>query len=319
MADKKSILVLGGNGFIGRHVVAEFVAAGHEVRVFDRPRQNRMLEPWIQSGVEWQTGDFLNEADLLRALEGISTVVHLISMTVPQNSFENPVHDVETNLLGTLRLLAAMKQKGVRRILFISSGGAVYGPPVYLPIDENHPTNPIVPYGISKLAIEKYLLMYAHTEGLQAISLRVSNPYGPGQRIEKAQGVLTTFLYKTLSGMPLEIWGDGEVRRDFLYVQDVAQAFVLALAYLENGGSERIFNIGAGQSLSINQLLKIIFDVTSRKPEVTRKPSRNFDTPENVLSASLARSEFGWEPKVLIHEGVEKTINWLRANYQITD
>ena len=319
MAYKKSILVLGGGGFIGRHVVAEFVATGYDVRVFDRPRQTRILEPGMQSGVEWHTGEFLNKADLLRALDGVSTVAHMISMTVPQNSFENPVHDAEANLIGTLRLLAAMKEKGVRRILFISSGGAVYGLPAYLPIDENHPTNPIVPYGISKLAIEKYLLMYAYTEGLQAICLRVSNPYGPGQRIEKAQGVFTAFLYKTLAGMPLEIWGDGEVRRDFLYVQDVAQAFVLALAYLENGGSERIFNIGAGQSLSINQLLKIIFDVTSRKPEVTRKPSRNFDTPENVLSASLARSEFGWEPKVLIHEGVEKTINWLRANYQITD
>jgi UDP-glucose 4-epimerase len=273
----------------------------------------------MQSGAEWQTGDFLNEADLLRALEGISTVVHLISMTVPQNSFENPVHDVETNLLGTLRLLAAMKQKGVRRILFISSGGAVYGPPVYLPIDENHPTNPIVPYGISKLAIEKYLLMYAHTEGLQAISLRVSNPYGPGQRIEKAQGVLTAFLHKTLSGMPLEIWGDGEVRRDFLYVQDVAKAFVLAFQYLENGGSKRIFNIGAGQSWSINQLLKIIYEVTGREPKVTREPSRCFDTPENILSPALARAEFGWEPQIPIRQGMEQTINWLLANYQITD
>jgi UDP-glucose 4-epimerase len=318
MGDKKSILVLGGNGFIGRHVVAEFVATGHDVRVFDRPRQNRMLEPWMQSGVEWHTGDFLNKADLLRALEGISTVVHLISMTVPQNSFENPVHDVETNLIGTLRLLAAMKEKGVRRILYISSGGAVYGSPVYLPIDENHPTNPIVPYGICKLAIEKYLLMYAHTEELQAICLRVSNPYGPGQRIEKAQGVLTALLHKTLSGLPLEIWGNGEVRRDFLYVQDVAKAFVLAFQYLENGGSKRIFNIGAGQSWSINQLLKIIYEVTGREPNVTREPSRCFDTPENILSPALARAEFGWEPQISIRQGMEQTINWL-ANYQVTD
>lgn len=313
MSSRDKILVLGGNGFIGRHVVAEFVGAGYEVRVFDRPRQGRISQAGHQSGVESHAGDFLNKADLLRALEGISTVVHLISMTVPQNSFENPVHDVETNLIGTLRLLAAMKEKGVHRILYISSGGAVYGPPFYLPIDENHPTNPIVPYGISKLAIEKYLLMYANTEGLQAISLRVSNPYGPGQRIEKAQGVLTAFLHKTLFGMPLEIWGDGEVRRDFLYVQDVAKAFVLALAYLENGGSKRVFNIGAGQSWSINQLLKIVCKVTGRDPQVIWKPSRRFDTPENVLSHSLAKSEFGWEPQISIHEGVEKTVDWLRG------
>ena len=312
MISNEKILVLGGNGFIGRHVVAEFVGAGYDVRLFDRPRQGRISQAGHQSGVESHTGDFLNEADLLRALEGISTVVHLISMTVPQNSFENPVHDVETNLIGTLRLLAAMKEKGVRRILFISSGGAVYGPPVYLPIDENHPTNPIVPYGISKLAIEKYLLMYANTEGLQAISLRVSNPYGPGQRIEKAQGVLTVFLHKTLHGIPLEIWGDGEVRRDFLYVQDVAKAFVLALAYLENGGSKRVFNIGAGQSWSINQLLKIVYEVTGKEPKVIWKPSRCFDTPENILSHALAKSEFGWEPLVAIHVGVEKTVDLLR-------
>ena len=318
MISKEKILILGGNGFIGRHVVAEFVAAGHGVRVFDRPRQNRMLNSGHQLGVEWQPGDFLNKADLSRALEGISTVVHLISMTVPQNSFENPVHDAEANLIGTLRLLAAMKEKGVRRVLFISSGGAVYGPPVYLPIDENHPTNPIVPYGISKLAIEKYLQMYAHTDGLQAICLRVSNPYGPGQRIEKAQGVLTTFLYNTLAGMPLEIWGDGEVRRDFLYVQDVAKAFVLAFQYLENGGSKRIFNIGAGQSWSINQLLKIISEATAIEPQVSWKSPRSFDTPENVLSNALAKSEFGWEPRILIHDGVRKTMEWLRENYQLS-
>ena len=315
MSSRDKILVLGGNGFIGRHVVAEFVGAGYELRLFDRPRQVRISQAGDQSGVEWQSGDFLNEADLLRALEGISTVVHLISMTVPQNSFENPVHDVETNLIGTLRLLAAMKEKGVRRILFISSGGAVYGPPVYLPIDENHPTNPIVPYGISKLAIEKYFLMYAHTEGLQAISLRVSNPYGPGQRIEKAQGVLTAFLYKTLSGMPLEIWGDGEVRRDFLYVQDVAKAFVLALAYLENGGSKRVFNIGAGQSWSINQIIEIISEVTGIHPIVFRKPGRSFDAPENLLDNELAREKLGWMAHVNIHYGIATTARWIRDNF----
>jgi UDP-glucose 4-epimerase len=308
-ASVKKILVLGGNGFIGRHVVREFLEHGLAVRIFDRPRSSAVTMPNRNENLQTIAGDFLNKMDLLRALEGISTVVHLISTTVPQNSFENPVHDVETNLVGTLRLLEAMREQGVRRILFISSGGAVYGEPEYLPIDERHPTNPIVPYGISKLAIEKFLLMAAHTEELNPTILRVSNPYGDGQRIEKAQGVLTLFLYRALAGLPLEIWGDGEVRRDFLYVGDVAKAFVKALGY---SGPERIMNIGSGGGMSINEMVQKISEITGCKAQVTRKPARCFDTPTSLLCNGLAKKELAWEPQVSINEGIQIAADWLR-------
>jgi len=224
------IVAFGGGGFIGSAIVDRLLLAGHEVRVFERTR----VLPYRMFGeaepVEWTTGDMQSPHDVTMALEGMDAVLHLVSTTLPKNSNEDTVFDVQSNLVSTLHLLDAMVAQEVKRIVFISSGGTVYGEPRHLPIDEEHPTNPLVSYGITKLAIEKYLLLYQRMHGLKPTILRVANPYGERQRAETAQGAVGVFLNRALRGQMIDIWGDGSAIRDYIYIGDVADAFVRALS-----------------------------------------------------------------------------------------
>ena len=190
-----------------------------------------------------------------QALEGAELVFHLASGSLPQSSNRDPHADVQVNLLGTLNLLEAARLTGVRRLVMVSSGGTVYGIPQAVPIPESHPTEPICSYGITKLAMEKYVALYRQLHGLQGLVLRVANPFGPRQRLDAAQGVVPVFLGKALRDEPLQIWGDGTTVRDFLDVADVVAALLAAARY---NGNETLFNIGSGQGLSLNQLIVLL-------------------------------------------------------------
>ena len=207
-------LVLGGGGFIGSAIVDRLLRAGHPVRVFERPRVApfRVFEP--HEKVDWVTGDLLSTKDVESALCDVDAVFHLVSTTLPKGSNDDPIYDVQSNLVGTLQILNLMVRAGTRKLVFISSGGTVYGPPVRLPIDEQHPTNPQVSYGITKLAIEKYILLFRKIHGLDATILRLANPYGERQRVETAQGAAAAFLHRALRQEQVEIWGDGSIARD---------------------------------------------------------------------------------------------------------
>lgn len=303
-------LILGGSGFIGSSICDRYLQLGHQLRVFERPR----VEPYRTFGneefVEWVTGDFSNSHDVRAALKDMDAVVHLIGTTLPKSSNDDPIYDVQSNLVATLQLLEAMHAENIRKILFISSGGTVYGNPQVLPITEKHPTNPISSYGITKLAIEKYLMLYRGLRGLRPIVLRVANPYGERQRIETAQGVVAVFLSRVLSGMPIEIWGDGRVTRDYLHVSDVAEAFVRALEY---DGSETVFNIGSGNGISLNDLFETLNDLVGGEIKVHYMPGRVCDVPANVLDSSLACQHLGWSPKIPLRTGLERTISWIQS------
>jgi len=201
----------------------------------------------------------------------------------------------------------------VGKIVFISSGGTVYGDPTYLPIDERHPTEPRVSYGITKLAIEKYLLMYQHLHGIKANILRVANPFGERQRVETAQGAVGVFLYKAIMNQALDIWGDGSVTRDYLYVGDVADAFARAVDY---NGEKSVFNISSGVGRSLNDLIGVLERVLGQKIARRHLPGRPFDVPASVLDNSLAWKELGWKPKVDFEEGVLRTATWMRRTLQ---
>jgi UDP-glucose 4-epimerase len=205
-------------------------------------------------------------------------------------------------------MLNAMVARKVGRIVFISSGGTVYGNPVYLPIDEKHPTDPLVSYGITKLAIEKYLHLFEHLHGIKAISLRVANPYGERQRIETAQGAVGVFLHRAISGKPLDIWGDGTVTRDYIHVSDVAEAFVQAIDYR---GGKRTFNISSGVGVSLNELIGMLEVVLGRPIERNYLPGRPFDVPASVLSNKLAIDELNWAPQISMSSGIERTARWM--------
>ena len=303
-------LVLGGGGFIGSHVVDALLERGHRVRVFERPRvpQYRACDG---DTLEWMEGDFQNSARVSEAVRGMEAVVHLVSTTLPGGSNDDPEFDIQSNVIGTLRMLRFAKDAGVRKVVFISSGGTVYGVPDMIPIPETHATEPRVSYAIGKLAVEKYLAVFQHQFGLEHAVLRVANPYGPRQRVDTAQGAVAVFLDAALAGRDIEIWGDGSVVRDYVHVADVARAFVLALEY---GGTERIFNVGSGQGSSLTDLLAVIERCLGRAVSRRHLAPRSIDVPSNVLDISRARRELGWAPQIGLEEGVTRTVEWLRAN-----
>lgn len=309
------IAVFGGGGFIGSAIVDRLLTDGHSVRIFERFRVPPYRIFGNHEAVEWYTGDMASSHDVDGVVDGMDVVLHLVSTTLPKSSNDDPVHDVQSNVVSTLHLLNAMVVHSVRKIIFISSGGTVYGKPVYLPIDENHPTDPIVSYGITKLAIEKYLHLYEHLHGIKCIALRVSNPYGERQRIETAQGAVGVFLHRALSGMDVNIWGDGGTTRDYIHVSDVAAAFSRAVEY---EGSYRCFNIGSNQGVSLNQLIEQLECTLNRKINRKYLPQRAFDVPVNVLNNELARQELGWTPVVSLAAGLVRTADWVCSQMELS-
>ena len=240
---------------------------------------------------------------------GNGCIFHLVSTTVPKSANDDPIRDVQSNLVGALQLLQLLREQPVGKIIFVSSGGTVYGPPRYLPIDEDHPTNPLTAYGITKLAIEKHLQMFTHIHGVPSIILRVSNPYGPRQRIETAQGAVGVFLHRALAGAPIEIWGDGETTRDYIYIGDVAEVLARAVTY---DGREQVFNVGTGQGTSLNALVEWIERVIDRPVQRVYRPARAFDVPVSVLDNTRIREAFDWSPQVGLPEGLTRTLAWIQ-------
>lgn len=301
-------LVLGGGGFIGSHLVTALLAQGKNVRVLERPYRQRSSVLPAHAALEWQEGDFGNVQDIHRALEDVDTVFHLVSTTQPQSSNDDPAFDVESNLVATLRLLDQLRGKRTR-LIFVSSGGTVYGTPQHTPIPETHPTEPSCSYGIVKLTIEKYLALNHHLHGLNYRVLRVANPYGPGQEANRAQGVVGTFLSRVVHDEPIEVWGDGSVVRDYLYISDTIAALLQAAA---NEGDERIFNIGSGSGHSLREIIAAVEQVTGKTAQVRYTAARKFDVPVSVLDIARARKELGWQPKTDLNEGLRLTLEHIK-------
>jgi UDP-glucose 4-epimerase len=298
------VLVLGGCGFIGSHVVDALLERGLSVRVFDRrPEAYRAA----LRGVDYRYGSFSDRMAVIDALAGVDAVVHLISTTFPGTANLDPVTDVQDNLVGTMVLLESMISLGVRRIVFLSSGGTVYGIPDVVPIPETHPLRPINSYGIVKVAIESYLDMYRRLKGLSPVVLRATNPYGPRQAHVGVQGVVSTFLRRVRDGESLEVWGDGSVTRDFIYVTDLAALCATATTH----GTEGVFNAGSGVGVSVNEIIAEIAEVSGSDPMVDYKPARAIDVPRSVLDVSLARKTFGWQAETPLRDGITRTWDWL--------
>jgi UDP-glucose 4-epimerase len=303
-------LVLGAGGFIGSHLIGQLTAAGHSVRCFDLPGVLNSHPTGLGSGqVEWVHGNFCNVNDLDEALEGCDVCYHLVSTTLPKSSNLDPVFDVQSNLIGTVQLLQSAVKRKVKRMVFVSSGGTVYGAPSVVPILESHPVNPICSYGITKLAIEKYLEMFRSLHDLDYCVLRLANPYGEKQRTHNSQGAVAVFLGKAMRGECIEVWGDGSVVRDYLHVEDVCRALAMALDV--NTDEHRVYNIGSGGGLSLNQVLATIASTLGRELDVKYTASRNFDVPVSVLSTVRAQESMGWLPNISFGVGVERFYRWL--------
>jgi len=297
-------VVTGATGFIGSHLVDGLLGAGYRVKALGRQLPG-LISPEAQAhpGLTLAAVTLADRLALKQTLEGAQVVFHLASSSLPQTSNRDPQADVLVNLLGSLNLLEAARLNAVQRFVMVSSGGTVYGVPREVPIPETHPTDPICSYGISKLAIEKYVALYRQLHGLQGLVLRVANPFGPRQRLDATQGVVPVFLGRALKGESLQIWGDGTTVRDFLDVGDVVDALLAAARYQ---GDEHLFNIGSGQGLSLNQLVSLLEAQLQRSLNVEYLPSRGCDVPTNVLSIARARQALGWSPRVSVAEGLQR-------------
>lgn len=301
------ILVLGGTGFIGSHIVDSLIDSNHQVRVLDRTVKpnNSNSSP----SVEYIQGDYGDPLILSEALAGVDLVIHSVSSTIPSTSNLDPIADIQSNLINTVTLLQVMLKIGIKRILFLSSGGTVYGQPKTIPIPESHTENPICSYGIVKLAIEKYLYLYQKLYDLRPIILRVSNPYGPRQGHIGTQGVIGTFIEQITNNREITIWGDGSIVRDYIYIKDLVDACIKVV----NQNISGTFNIGSSHGYSLNEITTIIEGCLQRKAIIINKNSRNFDIQEIVLDITVAKNTFGWSPKIDLNVGIEKHCEWYQS------
>ena len=306
-----NILVLGGTGFIGSHLVDALLTDGEQVRVLSRnPEPYRAPLPQV----DYRFGDFLDASLLEKSLEGIDVVIHALSSTVPSTSNKNPREDIRTNLESTVGLLDAMVKQGIPRVIFLSSGGTVYGNTAGSPIPENAPLHPLSSYGIVKMAIEQYLLFYEHQSGLRPLIFRPSNIYGPRHGHIGVQGIISTFLAAMKREDPLNVWGDGSIVRDYLYIDDFVDVCMRALKSRETG----IFNVGAGVGFSIRDIIACVTKVVGTMPLVEFNPGRPFDIASVILDISKAKKVFNWSPVVGLEEGIRRTWDWMKNHDKIS-
>lgn len=308
---KKRCIIYGGAGFIGSHIADALLENNYDVTVFDKINSSTRNIEHILSYVKFIQGDFNNTIDLRKSLQEHDYAVHLVSSTLPANSNLNPSYDVESNLVSTLHLLDECVKQNLKKIIFISSGGTVYGNPVSVPVKETHPTNPTSSYGIIKLTIEKYFELYRQRFGLNYTILRLANPFGERQNPLLGQGLISSLLYKIKHRKQIEIWGDGNTVRDFFYIKDGTDAFIKTLAYK---GKFNLFNIARGKGLSVNQIIDKFKSVLGLKFKVKYSPSREFDVKKNILDITLAGKELGWKPQSDFDKSLEKTWRYIRDN-----
>lgn len=301
------ILVLGGNGFIGSHLVDRLLRENHYVRVFDRNGEDyRKPLP----GVDYCTGEFGNRTLLSKALDGIDVVVHLISSSLPKTSNDDPAFDIQSNVIESLYLLEQCVAKKIRKIIFLSSGGTVYGYPKSLPVKEDHQTDPICSYGIGKLTIEKYLYLFKELYNLDYTVLRPSNPFGSRQNPFGIQGAISVFIGKILRNETIEIWGDGSIVRDYIYVENLIDAIYLSINCQTPC---HIFNIGTGKGHSINEILTVLENLAGGNIKVSYSHTRAFDIPQIYLDITRASEELGWKPETSFEAGVKCTWDFIKG------
>lgn len=298
--------MLGAGGFMGTNLCRALAGQVQSLRAFGR----RQSFPEALHGCTWITGDFNDITSLTPALANCDVVFHLINATTPASANIDKVADLNANVVSTLHFLDACRESGVRRIVFVSSGGTIYGIPTQVPTLETSANNPITAYGISKLAIEKYLGLYEYLYGIEYRVLRVSNPFGPYQTALKNQGVIAAFTRRALSGKPLEIWGDGSIIRDYVYIDDVIDALILAATH---EGDSRIFNIGSGKGTSLNSIVDLISALLGRAIPVDHRPGRQVDVPVSILDITTAANELSWHPHFSFQEGLSSTISWMKS------
>ena len=301
------VLVTGGAGFIGSHLVDRLVQEGHEVVIVDnlstgkRRNLNRTARFYKLDIQSWRLERvFRNERP--------NIVMHLAAQMDVRKSVEDPIFDAQVNVLGMLNVLQQSIKHGVRKVVFSSSGGAIYGEQEIYPVPESHVTRPLSPYGISKLCGEQYLSYYQRVSGLQMVSLRYANVYGPRQDPDGEAGVVAIFIQKLLNNEQAIVYGNGRQTRDFIYVDDVVEAN-LAVMGQETQGT---YNVGTGEETSINDLLRILIAHTNSTCKEVHGPAKLGEQVRSVIDSNKLRQELSWEPRTELREGLKRTVDYFR-------
>ena len=299
------VLVTGGAGFIGSHLVDRLIQEGHEVVVVDnlstgkRRNLNRAARFFKLDIQSWRLERvFRNERPNL--------VMHLAAQMDVRKSVEDPTFDAQVNVLGTLNVLQQSIKHGVRKVVFSSSGGAIYGEQEIYPAPESHVTKPLSPYGISKLCGEQYLSYYQRVNGLQVVALRYANVYGPRQDPEGEAGVIAIFIQKLLNNEQAIVNGNGRQTRDFVYVEDVVEANLAAMGQDIQG----TFNVGTGEETSINDLLRVLVKHTNSTCKEVHGPAKGGEQARSVIDSGKLRQELSWESKTELSEGLKHTVDY---------
>ena len=306
------VLVTGGAGFIGSHVVDRLVNAGYPVCVFDNLSTGNLanIDKYVNRGlVEFVEGDIRDKEQIIKYIRGVYAVVHLAAVVSVQFSMKNPSLTNQINVEGTRNLLESCIHCNVKKFVFISSS-SIYGTPRYLPIDEHHPPNPISPYASSKLDGERLCQKFFGTSSLETVILRLFNVYGPRQAQNEYSGVITKFMECAEKDWPLVIYGDGSQTRDFVHVTDVTNC---VLTLIEDGFAGEIFNIGYGNSVSINDLARMVMQLSYRNCEIKYEPAKEGDVLHSVADISKARKAFEYMPKMSLEEGLQDLLLYRRS------
>ena len=303
------ILVTGGAGFIGSHTVDALVASGsHQVSIIDNLSAGKRHQ--VNPAVRFHELD-LRDADAVRRVVETETpevIVHLAAQMDVRRSVADPAYDAQVNVVGFLNLMEPARQNGLRRVIFSSTGGAIYGEQEKFPAPEDHPLHPVSPYGITKLATEAYLFFYKVQYGIDFIALRYGNVYGPRQDPHGEAGVVAIFCGRILEGKPCTINGDGGQTRDYVYVGDVVRANLAAIQNRVSGA----FNIGTGVETDVNQLYRVLAEAAGSKAAPNHGPARPGEQRRSVILPARAAKELGWRPQVELSDGLAQTLRFFR-------
>jgi UDP-glucose 4-epimerase len=303
------ILVTGGAGFIGSHTVDALVATGsHEVSVVDNLSAGKRDQ--INPGTRFHQADIRDAAEVGRIIgdERPEVIVHFAAQMDVRRSVADPAFDAQVNLVGFLNLMEAARQHGLRRVVFSSTGGAIYGEQDTFPADESHPCRPVSPYGVAKFSTESYLFFYKAQYGIDYAAMRYANVYGPRQDPHGEAGVVAIFCGRLLEDKPVTIFGDGKQTRDYVYVGDVVRANVAAVTASATGP----INVGTGIETDVNQLYRALAAAAGSDRAPTYAPARLGEQSRSVIAAMRARRELGWSPQVTIEEGLRRTYDFFK-------
>ena len=302
----KNVLIIGGTGFIGRNVIENFIYHNLNVSVYGITKIESLKNSFV--------GDIFTDVDYEKRFKNIDAVIYLVTTVSPKKSMENPEDAYTKDIPLLLKTLECCKNNGIKRLIFASSGGTVYGDIGEKNATENDDNYPLNNYGICKVTCEKILEMYNRLYGMENISLRIANPYGNFQNSGSGVGVITTFAELISNNEKITIFGDGMVTRDFIYVGDVAEAFYLALNYKFDCDIRPIFNIGSGIGLSINDIINIVETTLNKKAKIEYLPSRTFDVQYNVLDIEKAKKYLKYNPGI---NETEKIKEYIKRKYLI--